>query len=53
MREHRPDAYLLIADLSKLKEQFGADSERLTARKALWESFAAEHHAVLRLLRLH
>lgn len=53
LREHRPDAYLLIADLSKLEEQFGADSERLTARKALWESFAAEHHAVLRLLRLH
>lgn len=53
LREHRPDAYLLIADLSKLKEQFGADSERLTARKALWENFAAEHHAVLRLLRLH
>lgn len=51
---HRqPDAVTLLVDLSGLEAQFGAESERLTARKALWESFAAEHHAVLRLLRLH
>lgn len=49
----QPDAVTLLVDLSGLEAQFGAESERLTARKALWESFAAEHHAVLRLLRLH
>lgn len=53
LRERRPDAFLLIVDLSDVEKQFGADSERLTARKALWESFAAEHHAALRFLRLH
>ena len=45
-------ASVLLVDLSGLEKQFGADSERLTARKALWESFAAEHHATLRVLRL-
>lgn len=52
LRERRPDAFLLIVDLSDVEKQFGADSERLTARKALWESFAAERHATLHLLRL-
>lgn len=42
----------LLVDLSGLEQQFGADSERLTARKALWESFAAERHATLTFLRL-
>ena len=42
----------LLVDLSGLEKQFGADSERLTARKALWESFAAERHATLTFLRL-
>lgn len=50
-RRH-PDAIALLVDLSGLEAQFGAESERLTARKALWESFAAEHHAALRFLRL-
>lgn len=49
-RRHGPATVLL--DLSGVEERFGADSERLTARKALWESFAAEHHAALRILRL-
>jgi hypothetical protein len=49
-RRHGPATVLL--DLSGVEERFGADSERLTARKALWESFAAEHHAALRFLRL-
>lgn len=48
----QPDAVALLVDLSGLEAQFGAESERLTARKALWESFAAEHHAALRFLRL-
>lgn len=48
----QPDAVTLLVDLSALEEQFGADSERLTARKALWESFAAERHATLTFLRL-
>lgn len=48
----QPDAVTLLVDLSELEAQFGAESERLTARKALWESFAAEHHAALRFLRL-
>ena len=48
----QPDAVTLLLDLSGLEAQFGAESERLTARKALWESFAAEHHAALRFLRL-
>lgn len=48
----QPDAVTLLVDLSGLEAQFGAESERLTARKALWESFAAEHHAALRFLRL-
>lgn len=48
----QPDAVTLLVDLSGLEAQFGPDSERLTARKALWESFAAEHHAALRFLRL-
>lgn len=42
----------LLVDLSGLEKQFGADSERLTARKALWESFAAERHATLTFVRL-
>lgn len=42
----------LLVDLSGLEQQFGPDSERLTARKALWESFAAERHATLTFLRL-
>lgn len=42
----------LLVDLSGLEQQFGLDSERLTARKALWESFAAERHATLRFLAL-
>ncbi len=45
-------ASALLVDLSGLEQQFGVDSERLTARKALWESFAAERHATLHLLRL-
>lgn len=48
----QPDSVTLLVDLSGLEAQFGAESERLTARKALWESFAAEHHAALRFLRL-
>lgn len=48
----QPDAVTLLVDLSGLEAQFGAESERITARKALWESFAAEHHAALRFLRL-
>lgn len=48
----QPDAVTLLVDLSGLEAQFGAESERLTARKALWESFAAERHATLRFLRL-
>lgn len=48
----QPEAVTLLVDLSGLEAQFGAESERLTARKALWESFAAEHHAALRFLRL-
>ena len=48
----QPDAVTLLVDLSGLEAQFGAESERLTARKALWESFAAEHHAALSFLRL-
>lgn len=48
----QPDAVTLLVDLSGLEAQFGAESERLTARKALWESFAAEHHAAPRFLRL-
>ena len=42
----------LLVDLSGVEKQFGTDSERLTARKALWESFAAERHATLTFLRL-
>lgn len=42
----------LLVDLSGLEQQFGPDSERLTARKALWESFAAERHATLTFVRL-
>ena len=42
----------LLVDLSGLEQQFGAESERLTARKALWESFAAERHATLTFVRL-
>lgn len=42
----------LLVDLSGLEQQFGPDSERLTARKALWESFAAERHATLTFERL-
>lgn len=49
-RRHGPATVLL--DISGVEERFGADSERLTARKALWESFAAEHHAALRFIRL-
>ena len=45
-------ASVLLVDLSGLEKQFGADSERLTARKALWESFATERHATLHVLRL-
>lgn len=45
-------ASTLLVDLSGLEQQFGPDSERLTARKALWESFAAERHATLTFLRL-
>lgn len=52
LRERRPDAFILIVDLSDVEKQFGADSERLTARKALWESFAAERHATLTFVRL-
>lgn len=48
----QPDAVTLLVDLSGLEAQFGAESERLTARKALWESFAAEHHATLTFVRL-
>lgn len=48
----QPDAVTLLVDLSGLEAQFGPDSERLTARKALWESFAAERHATLTFLRL-
>ena len=48
----QPDAVTLLVDLSGLEAQFGAESERLTARKALWESFAAERHATLRFLAL-
>lgn len=50
--KRRSGASVLLVDLSGLEKQFGADSERLTARKALWESFAAERHATLRFLRL-
>ena len=49
--KRRTGSLPLLIDLSALEEQFGADSERLTARKALWESFAAERHA-LTFLRL-
>lgn len=42
----------LLVDLSGLEQQFGSDSERFTARKALWESFAAERHATLTFVRL-
>ena len=42
----------LLVDLSGLEQQFGPDSERFTARKALWESFAAERHATLTFVRL-
>lgn len=42
----------LLVDLSGLEQQFGPDSERLTARKALWESFATERHATLTFVRL-
>lgn len=48
----QPDAVTLLVDLSGLEAQFGPDSERLTARKALWESFAAERHATLTFVRL-
>lgn len=48
----QPDAVTLLVDLSGLEQQFGPDSERLTARKALWESFAAERHATLTFVRL-
>lgn len=48
----QPDAVTLLVDLLGLDAQFGPDSERLTARKALWESFAAERHATLTFLRL-
>lgn len=51
--KRRDGNLLLLVDLSKLEEQFGSGSERHTARKALWESFAAERHATLRFLRLH
>ena len=50
--KHCSGASALLVDLSGLEKQFGADSERLTARKALWESFAAERHATLHVLRL-
>lgn len=50
--KRREGSLPLLVDLSGLEKQFGTDSERLTARKALWESFAAEHHAALRFLRL-
>lgn len=48
----QPDAVTLLVDLLGLDAQFGPDSERLTARKALWESFAAERHATLTFVRL-
>lgn len=48
----QPDAVTLLVDLSGLEAQFGAESERLIARKALWESFAAERHATLTFVRL-
>ena len=50
--KRRAGSLPLLVDLSELEKQFGADSERLTARKALWESFAAERHATLTFLRL-
>lgn len=50
--KHRNGASVLLVDLSGVEKQFGTDSERLTARKALWESFAAERHATLTFLRL-
>ena len=50
--KHRNGASVLLVDLSGIEKQFGTDSERLTARKALWESFAAERHATLTFLRL-
>lgn len=48
----QPDAVTLLVDFLGLEAQFGPDSERLTARKALWESFAAERHATLSFVRL-
>ena len=50
--QRRAGSLPLLVDLSGLETQFGPDSERLTARKALWESFAAERHATLTFLRL-
>lgn len=50
--KRRAGSLPLLVDLSGLEQQFGPDSERLTARKALWESFAAERHATLTFLRL-
>lgn len=50
--KRREGSLPLLVDLSGLEKQFGTDSERLTARKALWESFAAERHATLTFLRL-
>ena len=50
--KRRAGSLPLLVDLSGLEQQFGPDSERLTARKALWESFAAERHATLRFLAL-
>lgn len=50
--KQRNGASVLLVDLSGVEKQFGTDSERLTARKALWESFAAERHATLTFLRL-
>ena len=50
--KRRAGSLPLLVDLSGVEKQFGTDSERLTARKALWESFAAERHATLRFLAL-
>ena len=52
LAKRREGSLPLLVDLSGLEKQFGTDSERLTARKALWESFAAERHATLRFLAL-
>lgn len=42
----------LLVDLRTLEERFVTTPERIASRKALWETFATDHHAEILLQRL-